>query len=218
MGYFIGIDGAHKHQICACGRRIEAVFGRALSAVAPTRTWSGVRRRAKRSLRAWRPSLGAAQVPLSAVSGIGAGLAGLGSPCRPRALSGALRRAVSRLVPVTPDNDARLKSSAASGRAFGIVTISGTGMIALGRMRWRARSGGWGHLRRSRQRLYGRSRGAPRASAYDRGENRRWARRYVLGSAYQPCLELVDWLYAPERRERYRGWPQKWCSWLSQAI
>lgn len=146
--------------------------------------------------------LSAAQLSLRDVRGIGAGLAGLDRPAdhaRFQALFGAL----FPNVPVTLDNDAVPVLYAASGRAFGIVTISGTGMIALGidADGRRARSGGWGHFA-DRGSGYMIARDALHAlfNAYDRGEDSALGAAMLARLGLSTPLELVDWLYAPERR------------------
>ncbi len=201
MGYFIGIDGGGTSTRFALVDAELRLLGRAEHSGANPNVVG--REAARQALSEGVAAvLGAAQVPLSAVSGIGAGLAGLDRPAD-HARFQALFAELFPKVPVTLDNDAVPVLYAASGRAFGIVTISGTGMIALGvdeRAR-RARSGGWGHYA-DRGSGYMVAREALHAlfSAYDRGEESALGKAICARLGLSAVPELVDWLYAPERR------------------
>ncbi len=146
--------------------------------------------------------LQAANLPLSALSGIGAGLAGLDRPAD-HARFNELFAALFPNVPVVLDNDAVPVLYAASGRAFGIVTISGTGMIALGvnEQGQRGRAGGWGHYV-DRGSGYVIARDALQAlfSAYDRGEESALGAAVLAKLGLAAIPDLVSWLYTPERR------------------
>ncbi|MCE7947578.1 MAG: N-acetylmuramic acid 6-phosphate etherase [Chloroflexi bacterium CFX4] len=146
--------------------------------------------------------LQAANLRLSDLSGIGAGLAGLDRPAD-HARFNELFAALFPNVPVVLDNDAVPVLYAASGRAFGIVTISGTGMIALGvnGQGQRGRAGGWGHYV-DRGSGYVIARDALQAlfSAYDRGEESALGAAVLAKLGLAAIPDLVSWLYAPERR------------------
>lgn len=146
--------------------------------------------------------LKAANLSLSDLSGIGAGLAGLDRPAD-HARFNELFTALFPNVPVMLDNDAVPVLYAACGRAFGIVTISGTGMIALGvnDQGQRGRAGGWGHYV-DRGSGYVIARDALQAlfSAYDRAEDSALGAAVLAKLGLATIPDLVSWLYAPERR------------------
>lgn len=201
MAYFIGIDGGGTSTKFALVDADLNLIGRAERSGANPNV---VGLEAARSALAdgVRAMLDAANVPLSAVRGIGAGLAGLDRPADHARFS-ALFAELFPDVPAVLDNDAIPVLYAASGRAFGIVTISGTGMIALGVNEHgeRARCGGWGHYA-DRGSGYFVAREALHAlfSAYDRGEELALSTAILAKLGLSAVSELIEWLYAPERR------------------
>lgn len=201
MAYFIGIDGGGTSTKFALVDADLNLIGRAERSGANPNV---VGLEAARSALAdgVRAMLDAANVPLSAVRGIGAGLAGLDRPADHARFS-ALFAELFPGVPAVLDNDAIPVLYAASGRAFGIVTISGTGMIALGVNEHgeRARCGGWGHYA-DRGSGYFVAREALHAlfSAYDRGEESALSTAILAKLGLSAVSELIEWLYAPERR------------------
>jgi len=82
----------------------------------------------------------------SALIGLGAGLAGLDRSADRQTFS-AIFESLCPGVPLTIDNDAMIALIAGAGQRFGVVTISGTGSIALGVNAHgaQARAGGWGY-------------------------------------------------------------------------
>lgn len=201
MTHFIGIDGGGTSTKFALVDAALNLIARAERGGANPNVVGLAAARAALS-EGVRALLEAADVPLSAVRGIGAGLAGLDRPAD-HARFQALFAELFPNVPTTLDNDAVPVLYAASGRAFGIVTISGTGMIALGvnERGERARCGGWGHYA-DRGSGYVVAREALYAlfSAYDRGEESALGAAILARLGLTAVPELVEWLYAPERR------------------
>jgi N-acetylmuramic acid 6-phosphate etherase len=201
MSYFIGIDGGGSSTKFALVDSELKVLSRAERGGGNPNV-VGVQAARAALQDGVQALLSAAQLRLSDVRGIGAGLAGLDRPAD-HARFQALFAELFPNVPVALDNDALPVLYVASGHAFGIVTISGTGMIALGvnDQGQRARGGGWGHYT-DRGSGYMIARDALYAlfNAYDRGEDSALGAAVLarLGLAAPP--ELVDWLYAPERR------------------
>jgi N-acetylmuramic acid 6-phosphate etherase len=201
MSYFIGIDGGGTSTKFALVDADLNLIGRAERGGANPNV-VGLEAARMALAEGVRAMLEAANVPLSAVRGIGAGLAGLDRPADHARFS-ALFAELFPNVPAVLDNDAVPVLYAVSGRAFGIVTISGTGMIALGvnERGQRARSGGWGHYADhgsgyvvAREALYA------LFSAYDRGEESALSTAILARLGLSAVPELVEWLYAPERR------------------
>lgn len=201
MGYFIGIDGGGTSTKFALVDADLNLIGRAERGGANPNV-VGLEAARTALAEGVRAMLDAANVPLSAVRGIGAGLAGLDRPADHARFS-ALFAELFPDVPAILDNDAVPVLYAANGRAFGVVTISGTGMIALGvnDRGQRARSGGWGHYADhgsgyvvAREALY------TLFSAYDRSEESALGAAILARLGLSAVPELVEWLYAPERR------------------
>ncbi|PJF32309.1 MAG: hypothetical protein CUN51_01385 [Candidatus Thermofonsia Clade 1 bacterium] len=201
MSYFIGIDGGGTSTKFALVDADLNLIGRAERGGANPNV-VGLEAARMALAEGVRAMLEAADVPLSAVRGIGAGLAGLDRPADHARFS-ALFAELFPNVPAVLDNDAVPVLYTASGRAFGIVTISGTGMIALGvnEHGQRARSGGWGHYA-DHGSGYVVAREALHAlfSAYDQGEESALGTAILARLGLSAVPELVEWLYAPERR------------------
>ncbi len=143
-----------------------------------------------------------AGIGIDQVKAIGGGFAGLDRPADHDAFR-ALFEGLYPGLPLALDNDAVPVLVAFGGTPYGIVIISGTGMISLGMNAAgeRARSGGWGHhVDRgsgywiAREGLYS------VYTAFDKGQPSALAERMMakIGAAHPP--EAISWLYAPERR------------------
>ncbi|MFQ3535071.1 MAG: N-acetylmuramic acid 6-phosphate etherase [Aggregatilineales bacterium] len=201
MSYFIGIDGGGTSTKFALVSADLSLIGHVERGGANPNVVGLAAARATLA-EGVRALLETAGLELSAVRGIGAGLAGLDRPAD-HARFQALFTELFPGVPAVLDNDAVPVLYAANGRAFGVVTISGTGMIALGvnGKGERARSGGWGHYADrgsgyavAREALY------QLFSAYDRGEESGLGAAILASLGLTAVPELVEWLYAPERR------------------
>ena len=140
--------------------------------------------------------------PQSDLIGLGAGLAGLDRPAD-RVTYADIFESICPDVPLTLDNDALIALIAGAGRQFGIVTISGTGSIAMGidQHGMRARGGGWGW-------------GVDEGSGYDIGRRALAAiakaddgaapataltERVLARLGLNVPTDLIDWLYTPGR-------------------
>jgi len=88
------------------------------------------------------------------IAAIGAGFSGVDRAADRQTVT-AIFEAVCPGVRLVLDNDATPALIAGVGRRFGVLTVCGTGMIALGynASGERARSGGWGSHDRPGQRL-----------------------------------------------------------------
>jgi len=140
---------------------------------------------------------------LDHVVGIGAGLSGVDRP----ADSTLFLEIFGSLYPkqrIVVENDALAALVAGVGRAFGIVTISGTGMIALGvnGRGERARSGGWGHYMDAGSGYWiARAVMNAVAAAYDGSDIPTALSDAVLNDlALSDATGIIDWAYAPKRR------------------
>ncbi|MBE2194683.1 MAG: N-acetylmuramic acid 6-phosphate etherase [Anaerolinea sp.] len=137
------------------------------------------------------------------VMGIGAGLSGVDRPGD----SEIFVKLFSSLYPsktIVIDNDALSALVAGVGRKFGIVTISGTGMIALGvnNRGERARSGGWGHYMDLGS-GYWIARAALNAAgaAHDGAAPATAITDAILNDlGLKDFTEAITWAYDPERR------------------
>jgi N-acetylglucosamine kinase-like BadF-type ATPase len=92
--------------------------------------------------------LAQAQVPVAELAGVGLAMSGVGRPAEQREVTGWMQEHFPAAACFV-DNDAVAALAAATGGAlFGIVVISGTGMIVVGidRAGRRQRAGGWGPL------------------------------------------------------------------------
>ncbi len=204
--YFIGIDGGGTGTSLALVEYVDSAQQPRLVA----RTKVGSSNYQNNGVEAVRTTLQggielllrAAQVTVPDISGIGAGLAGVDRPTD-IALMSSVFATIAPDIPLMLDNDAVPMLYAGTGRLEGIVTICGTGMIALGcTASKRARCGGWGHYT-------------------DRGSGYHIARDVIqavsdahdgigaptaLSAAVLERLnvrsfeELIDWIYAPNRR------------------
>lgn len=142
-------------------------------------------------------------LPLSRVMALGAGLAGVDRPSD----VAQFRQIFAEICPGVPailDNDAVGALVAGVGRRFGIVTISGTGMIALGLdgSGDRARSGGWGHyVDHGSGYAIARDTLTAIASAYDgSGPETQLTGRVLSRLGLETPEDLITWLYVPDRR------------------
>jgi N-acetylglucosamine kinase-like BadF-type ATPase len=92
--------------------------------------------------------LAQAQVPVTELAGVGLAMSGVGRPAEQREVTGWIQEHFPAAACFV-DNDAVAALAAATGgELFGIVVISGTGMIVVGidRAGRRQRAGGWGPL------------------------------------------------------------------------
>lgn len=150
-----------------------------------------------------RALLDQAGAPMDQVAAIGAGLAGMDRPADHVAFTEIFNQ-IAPNAALSLDNDAVPALVAAAGRRYGIVTISGTGMIALGINQYgeRARAGGWGHFAD-----YGSGYAAARdviSAIWDAldgsGPQTALTQRVLARLNLDNTDALVDWLYAPDRR------------------
>ncbi len=130
-------------------------------------------------------------------------LAGAGRPADVEKLE-AIRRELLPGMPGSVVHDALAALVGGAGARYGVVLISGTGMIAYGEdgAGRTARAGGWGHILDGGS-GYGIALGALRAivaaeDGRDLPTNLDAKMRQTLG--VQHSAGLVDWLYAPERQ------------------
>jgi N-acetylmuramic acid 6-phosphate etherase len=144
-----------------------------------------------------------ATIPRAQIAAIGAGMAGIDRPADQE----RMRQVFAELCPGTPvtlDNDAVPALVAGVGARFGIVTICGTGMIALGMngQGERARSGGWGNYP-DHGSGYAMGRDVLRAifRAYDgSGPQTALTGRVLARLGLNTPPDLVNWLYDTPRR------------------
>ncbi|MBX3081920.1 MAG: N-acetylmuramic acid 6-phosphate etherase [Anaerolineae bacterium] len=196
----IGINGGGTHTSLALVDANLNILAR--SEAGPTNVnYIGIDA-ARRSLEDGLREL-ATHVPLSQITAIGAGIAGVDRPSDHE----RMQEVFAQLCPGTPvtlDNDAVPALIAGVGQRFGIVTICGTGMISLGLNAAgdRARSGGWGDYPDhgsgyaiARDMLYA------LVQAHDQsGAPTALTERILTKLGLQSTPDLISWLYTEDRR------------------
>jgi N-acetylglucosamine kinase-like BadF-type ATPase len=142
----LGVDGGGTKTHCVALNPQREIVGEG---------WSGSSNRHSVGEAAARTNLAAAihnalqasGLPASALAGIGVGMAGVDRPGERTLVMGWLNEWFPRVRAVI-ENDALAALAAGAGELFGVVVISGTGMIVYGVNRHgeRRRAGGWGAL------------------------------------------------------------------------
>lgn len=137
------------------------------------------------------------------IAAIGLGLAGADNDVAQQNFQQALGKAFPG-KPISFDNDAIVALIGGTGRALGIIAISGTGSIVIGvdGQGHRARAGGWGyHLDRGSGYAIGRGALTAITLAHDGlGPATALTASILDHLGLSEVHQLVDWLYAPERR------------------
>lgn len=139
----------------------------------------------------------------SDIAAVGAGLSGLDRPTDHAHFGKLFNRLCPEKV-IVLDNDAIPALVGGTSRYFGVVIISGTGAIAYGinAQRQRARSSGWGYrIDKGSGHAIGQESLNAIVSAYDQsGPPTALTQRVLIRLGLISPDELLDWMYAPDRR------------------
>lgn len=145
--YVLGIDGGGTKTTCVVVDHRKNVIGQGRAASCNRNSVGDEAARANLT-RALQDALAAAGLPVSAISAICAGIAGMDRP-QERAIVNNWFSELCPGIPVQLHNDAVIAlASGTGGELYGIAVVSGTGMIVYGidRNGQTRRAGGWGPL------------------------------------------------------------------------
>jgi N-acetylglucosamine kinase-like BadF-type ATPase len=142
----LGVDGGGTKTHCVALNPQREIVGEGWSGSSNRHSVGEATARANLAA-AIQSALQASGCGAEAVAGVGVGMAGVDRPGE-RAMVTAWLQASFPGVPTVIENDALVALAGGAGELFGVVVISGTGMIVYGvnRQGQRRRAGGWGAL------------------------------------------------------------------------